>query len=63
MASTTATSTPGSIESSAQQHTLAQSIVLHLIPGVLGTVFYVLMAPVVTQLGFPPLLAITWRSS
>jgi membrane protease YdiL (CAAX protease family) len=41
-----------------QQHTLLLSIALHLVPGVLGTVFYVLSAPMAMRLGFPPLLAI-----
>ncbi len=37
---------------------LVTTILLHLIPGAVGTLFYILAVPVVTSLGYPPLLAI-----
>ncbi|MEW6638305.1 MAG: CPBP family intramembrane glutamic endopeptidase [Actinomycetota bacterium] len=40
------------------QHSVARTVVLHLLPGVLITVFYVLAAPVLMGLGFPSLMAI-----
>ncbi len=40
------------------QHTVARSVMLHLLPGVLGTVFYVLIVSITVQLGFPPLFAL-----
>ena len=41
-----------------EQHSLARTVVLHLLPGTLLTVFYVAVAPVVRSLGFPSLMAI-----
>lgn len=49
---------PTTLDSKLRQHTLLPSIVLHLVPGALGTVFYVLSAPIAIRSGFPPLLAI-----
>ena len=40
------------------QHSVAQTVVLHLLPGVLMAAFYVLAAPLVRDLGFPSLMAI-----
>ena len=40
------------------QHSVARTVVLHLLPGVLMVVFYVLAAPLVRSLGFPSLMAI-----
>ena len=40
------------------QHSLALSIVLHLLPGAALTVFIVLAAPVVTSFGFPVVFAL-----
>ncbi len=40
------------------QHSLARTVVLHLLPGVLMVAFYVLAAPLVRSLGFPSLMAI-----
>jgi CAAX protease family protein len=40
------------------QHSLARTLVLHLLPGVLMVAFYVLAAPLVRGLGFPSLMAI-----
>jgi uncharacterized protein len=56
--STPAPPPPTILDSGLQQHTLLSSITLHLVPGALGTVVYVLIAPMVMRLGFPPLLAI-----
>jgi uncharacterized protein len=58
MASTPAPPAPVILDSGVRQHTLLPSIALHLVPGALGTVFYVLTAPIAMRLGFPPLLAI-----
>jgi uncharacterized protein len=41
-----------------QQHSIARSLVLHLLPGALITAFYLGVAPVVRDLGFPSLMAI-----
>ena len=40
------------------QHSLARTVVLHLLPGVLMVAFYVVAGPVVRGLGFPSLMAI-----
>ena len=40
------------------QHSVARTVVLHLLPGVLMVAFYVLAAPLVRSLGFPSLVAI-----
>jgi len=41
-----------------EQHSLAQSIVLHLLPGVLITLFYFATAPVAGELGLPSVTAL-----
>ena len=41
-----------------EQHSLARTVVMHLLPGVLMLAFYVLAAPLVRSLGFPSLMAI-----
>jgi hypothetical protein len=41
-----------------EQHSIARSVALHLLPGVLITALYALLAPVVRSLGFPALMAI-----
>jgi uncharacterized protein len=41
-----------------EQHSISRSIVLHLLPGALITLFYILVAPAVRRAGFPSLLAI-----
>jgi uncharacterized protein len=41
-----------------EQHSIERSIVLHLLPGALITLFFALTAPVARDLGFPSLLAI-----
>jgi membrane protease YdiL (CAAX protease family) len=58
MISTPASHAPAILDGGLQQHTLVSSIILHLLPGALGTVFYVLTAPMTVRLGFPPVLAI-----
>ena len=40
-----------------EQHSAARTVVLHLLPGALATVFYLAAAPVVRGLGFPSLMA------
>ncbi|TAK01285.1 MAG: CPBP family intramembrane metalloprotease [Chloroflexota bacterium] len=41
-----------------QQHSIARSVVLHLLPGALITAFYIGVAPMVRELGFPSLMAL-----
>jgi hypothetical protein len=41
-----------------RQHSIARSIGLHLLPGALITAFYIGVAPVVRDLGFPSLMAL-----
>ena len=41
-----------------KQHSISKSIVLHLLPGALGTLVYVLLAPTLLQNGYPALLAL-----
>jgi uncharacterized protein len=40
------------------QHSAVRTLVLHLLPGVLITVCYVVMVPVVRSLGFPSIMAL-----
>lgn len=44
--------------SSDEQHSVARTVVLHLLPGLLLLAFYVAALPVVRALGFPSLMAI-----
>jgi membrane protease YdiL (CAAX protease family) len=41
-----------------RQHSIARSVVMHLLPGALITAFYIGVAPVVRDLGFPSLMAL-----
>jgi len=41
-----------------EQHSLGQSIVLHLLPGVIATAVYVLTVPFFTGLGYPSITAL-----
>lgn len=41
-----------------RQHSVARTVVLHLLPGVLLLTFYIAVAPVVRSFGFPSLMAI-----
>jgi membrane protease YdiL (CAAX protease family) len=45
-------------EAGIEQHSLVRSIVLHLLPGVLILVFYVIVAPLAERLGFPSVSAL-----
>jgi len=45
-----------------KRHSLFQSVVLHLLPGVLATVAYLVMAPVVMQKSYPALLALLFAA-
>ena len=40
-------------EVSVEQHSLVQSVVLHLLPGALMLLFYIITAPLAEKLGFP----------
>ena len=44
--------------SEAEQHSGARTLVLHLLPGALITIFYVAAVPIVRDLGFPSMMAI-----
>jgi membrane protease YdiL (CAAX protease family) len=41
-----------------EQHSVARTLVLHLLPGVLLLVFFVAVAPLVRGIGFPPVMAV-----
>ena len=43
--------------STPSQHTLLQSFLLHITPGVLATVAFILFKPMLDAVGYPPLLA------
>lgn len=43
---------------SVPQHSLAKSVVLHLLPGIFVVSFYILVAPLIIKLCFPPGLAL-----
>ncbi len=40
-----------------EQHSVVRTVVLHLLPGVLATLFYLAAAPLVRSLGFPSMMA------
>lgn len=40
------------------QHSIRWSLILHLLPGILGTIAYILLKPAVVDAGYPPLLAL-----
>ena len=50
--------TSGEKRVTGEQHAVARTLVLHLLPGALITVFYAGAAPVVRSFGFPSLMAI-----
>lgn len=58
MTTTHLTPAPSSAPSAAPQHGLVRSILLHLLPGALLTVFIVAAAPVVGSWGYPPVFAL-----
>lgn len=41
-----------------EQHSVARTLVLHLLPGALILVFFVAVAPLLRGIGFPPMMAI-----
>lgn len=41
-----------------KHYSLLQSITLHLLPGILGTIAYVLLAPMLLEKGYPAILAL-----
>jgi hypothetical protein len=41
-----------------EQHSVARTLVLHLLPGALILVFFVAIAPILRGIGFPPVMAI-----
>jgi len=41
-----------------EQHSVARTLVLHLLPGVLILAFFVAVAPILWSLGFPPVMAV-----
>jgi uncharacterized protein len=49
---------PASTHVTAEQHRIAWSVLLHLLPGAALTIFIVLAAPVVRDLGFPAVFAL-----
>jgi uncharacterized protein len=49
---------PASADMPVDQHSLGQSILLHLLPGAIATAIYVLSVPVFTRLGFPSITAL-----
>lgn len=42
----------------AKQHSFQKSIILHLLPGAVGTIVYILIAPPLMESGYPPMLGI-----
>src|SRR5215204_5112768 len=43
---------------SVEQHSVLRTIVLHLLPGALILVFFVAIAPILWNIGFPPVMAV-----
>jgi hypothetical protein len=41
-----------------KQHSLAKSIILHLLPGLLILLFYIVTAPIANKMGFPSIIAL-----
>jgi membrane protease YdiL (CAAX protease family) len=44
---------PGSADETIEQYSLGQAILLHLLPGALATLVYILSVPVMNRLGYP----------
>lgn len=40
-----------------EQHSILQTVILHLLPGMLVLLFYIIVAPKIIRLGFPSLFA------
>jgi uncharacterized protein len=51
-------SKPGSADTPLEQHSLGQSIVLHLLPGGLAILVYILSVPFFAKLGYPSITAL-----
>lgn len=51
-------SKPGSADTPTEQHSLGQSILLHLLPGAIATAVYVLTVPFFTGRGYPSITAL-----
>lgn len=50
---------PGSeVSAEMEQHSLLRSVILHLFPGILITLFYIAVAPFFIRLGFPPIFSV-----
>ena len=45
-----------------EQHTLVKSFLLHISPGILVTVVFLLLKPLLDSTGYPPLLPFYWQS-
>ena len=43
---------------SSKQHSLGKFLALHLLPGVAGTLAYIILAPIITQNGYPAVLGL-----
>jgi hypothetical protein len=54
----TETATRSPTADAPEQHSLGQSIVLHLLPGLLVVVFYMVTAPLALKMGFPSFFAL-----
>ena len=46
-----------------EQHSVARTLVLHLLPGALILVFFVAVAPLLRGIGFPPVMAVDLAAS
>jgi CAAX protease family protein len=51
-------SKPVSADEPAEQYSLGQAIVLHLLPGAIGTLVYILSVPILTRLEYPFITAL-----
>lgn len=52
------TSTVPSVAETNEQHSIGKSLPLHILPGIFILVIFVVSAPLLMRMGFPPLLAI-----
>jgi uncharacterized protein len=55
---TTPTTLCRNISTADEQHSIARTLVLHLLPGALILAFFVAVAPLLRGIGFPPVMAI-----
>ena len=51
-------SKPGVADEPLEQYSLGQAIVLHLLPGAIATVVYIVTVPFFTRLGYPSIMAL-----